>query len=336
MATEKPNPTMKDVAQEAGVALGTVSKVVNGIPVGEEYRVRVEKAIKKLGYRVNIYARGLRNERTRTIQVIIPNLTNPFFAELVHHITKELAQKDYKTMLCMTDGDPSLEQTHILMAKQHMADGIICLSYDPTLQAPEHMPLVSIDRYFGAQIPCVSSDNYGGGRLAAEKLIENGCKCLAFLRSGTKLANEPNKRRDGFVSVCEERGVPYALKMIDDGTSYSEFEAFLQEHLHSGKLDFDGIFCVTDALAYWTRKTLRGMGLRVPEDVQIIGYDGVRSFGNMDLPCSTIVQPLEGMAKACVDLVLDSHPERTPSLICLPVSYAYGGTTRQENQEAGL
>lgn len=125
MATEKPNPTMKDVAQEAGVALGTVSKVVNGIPVGEEYRVRVEKAIKKLGYRVNIYARGLRNERTRTIQVIIPNLTNPFFAELVHHITKELAQKDYKTMLCMTDGDPSLEQTHILMAKQHMADGII-------------------------------------------------------------------------------------------------------------------------------------------------------------------------------------------------------------------
>ena len=329
MPTEKSNPTMKDVAREAGVAIGTVSKVVNGLPVGEAYRVRVERAIKKLNYRVNIYARGLRNERTRTIQVIIPNLTNPFFAELVHHIIKELVRKDYKTMLCTTDGDPSLEQTHILMAKQHMADGIICLSYNPTLQVPENVPLVSIDRYFGAKIPCVSSDNYGGGRLAAEKLMENGCGRLAFLRVGTSLASETNKRKDGFVSACEERGVPYALKIIDDGTPYSEFEAFLREHLHGGRLDFDGIFCVTDALAFWTRNTLQGMGIRVPKDVQIIGYDGVRRFGTADLPCSTIVQPLAGIAETCVDLVLDGHPEKAPSLICLPVSYACGGTTRQ-------
>ena len=136
MPTEKSNPTMKDVAREAGVAIATVSKVVNGLPVGKEYRVRVEKAIKKLNYQVNSYAQGLRNDRTRTIQVIIPNLTNPFFAELVNCIVKELAQRDYRTMLCMTDGDPSLEQAHVLTAKQHMADGIICLSYNPTLQVP--------------------------------------------------------------------------------------------------------------------------------------------------------------------------------------------------------
>lgn len=78
MPTEKSNPTMKDVAREAGVAIATVSKVVNGLPVGQEYRVRVEKAITKLNYQVNSYAQGLRNDRTRTIQVIIPNLTNPF------------------------------------------------------------------------------------------------------------------------------------------------------------------------------------------------------------------------------------------------------------------
>ena len=192
MPTEKSNPTMKDVAREAGVAIATVSKVVNGLPVGKEYRVRVEKAIKKLNYQVNSYAQGLRNDRTRTIQVIIPNLTNPFFAELVNCIVKELAQRDYRTMLCMTDGDPSLEQAHVLTAKQHMADGIICLSYNPTLQVPENVPLVSIDRYFGAKIPCVSSDNYGGGRLAAEKLMENGCGRLAFLRVGTSLASETN------------------------------------------------------------------------------------------------------------------------------------------------
>jgi len=320
---------MKDVAQEAGVALATVSKVINGIPVGKEYRVRVEKAIKKLNYRVNIYAQGMRSERTHTIQVIIPNLTNPFFAELVNCIARELARRNYKTMLCTTDSDPGLEQTHVLMAEQHMADGIICLTYNPKLQVPESIPVVSIDRCLGTKIPCVSSDNYGGGHLAAEKLIENGCKNLAFLRTGTSLVNETNKRKDGFVSACEERGIPYTLKMIDDGTPYSAFEVFLQEHMRGGKLDFDGIFCATDALAHWTQNILQGMGIRVPDDVQIIGFDGVRCFGDMDLLCSTIVQPLERIAETCVDLVLDGHPEKAPSLVCLPVSYTCGGTTRQ-------
>jgi len=320
---------MKDVAREAGVALGTVSKVINGIPVGNEYRVRVEKAIKKLNYRVNSYAQGMRSERTRTIQVIIPNLTNPFFAELVHCITRELAQRNYKTMLCTTDGDSEQEQAQVLMAEQHMADGIICLTYHPKLQVPENIPLVSIDRCLGTKIPCVSSDNYGGGYLAAEKLVENGCKNLAFLRIGSNLVNETNKRKDGFVSACEERGIPYTLKVIDDGTPFSAFEAFLQEYVHSGKLDFDGIFCVTDAIAHWTQNFLQGMGIRVPDDVQIIGFDGVRCFGDMDFLCSTIVQPIERIAETCVDLVLDGHPEKAPSLICLPVSYAYGGTTRQ-------
>ena len=329
MSKERSTPTMKDVAREAGVAIGTVSKVINGIPVGKSYRARVEKAIKKLDYRVNTYAQGMRSSRTFTIQVIVPNLTNPFFAELVHHITRDLAQKNYKTMLCTTDGDPHLEQVHVSVAEQRMADGIICLSYNPKLQVPEGIPLVSIDRYFGARIPCVSSDNYGGGRLAAEKLLENGCKKLAFLRVGSSLANEPDKRKDGFVSVCEERGVPYTLKMIDDGTPYSEFETFLREHMHGRKLDFDGIFCVTDALAYWTRNLIQGMGIRVPDDVQLTAFDGVRCVGNMDLPCSTIVQPMKEIAETCVDLVLDDRLEKIPSLICLPVSYAYGGTTRQ-------
>ncbi len=329
MPKERSNPTMKDVAQEAGVALATVSKVVNGIPVGKECRVRVEKAIKKLNYRVNIYAQGMRSERTHTIQVIIPNLTNPFFAELVNCIARELAQRNYKTMLCTTDSDPGLEQAHVLMAEQHMADGIICLTYNPKLQVPESIPVVSIDRCLGTNIPCVSSDNYGGGHLAAEKLIENGCKNLAFLRTGTSLVNETNKRKDGFVSACEERGIPYTLKIIDDGTPYSAFEVFLREHMQGAKLDFDGIFCVTDALAHWTRNFLQGMGIRVPDDVQIVGFDGVRCFGDMDLLCSTIVQPLERIAETCVDLVLDGHPEKAPSLVCLPVSYAYGRTTRR-------
>ena len=321
-------PTMKDVAREAGVALGTVSKVINGIPVGESYRVRVEEAIKKLNYRVNSYAKGLKSNRTFNVAVMVPNLISPFFSKLVNCINKSLAQRGYRMLLCATDYDPEQEQNYVIMAEQQKVDGIICLSYNPNLQVSEDVPLISIDRYFGAHIPCVASDNYGGGVLAAQTLVKNGCKNLAFMRVGSRLTNEPNKRKDGFINACENMDIPYTLKIIDDGTPYSAFEEFLQEHLHDSKLDFDGIFCVTDTLAHQIIGSLHRMGLRVPEDVQVIGYDGIRHFGDLDYTCSTIVQPVEEMAEVCVDLVLEKADTKSPSLICLPVHYAFGGTTK--------
>ena len=328
MSANKSVPTMKDVAREAGVALGTVSKVVNGIPVGEEYRLRVEKAIKKLNYRVSSYARGLRSSKTYTIAVIMPNLVNPFFAKLVDCINRELALRKYRMLFYATDSDPTLEQELVHLAEQQKVDGIIVLSYNPDLQVSPDVPLVSIDRYFGAQFPCVCSDNYGGGRLAAEKLVENGCRSLACLRIGSRLTNEPTKRRDGFTAACEALGVPCTVKNVDDYTPYATFEEFLREHYHNGKLDYDGLFCYTDGLAHQIRGTLARMGLRVPEDVQIIGFDGVRHFGDLEYTCSTIVQPIEAIAATCVETLLEKRSENAPALLCLPISYAWGGTTK--------
>ena len=161
MSGNKTVPTMKDVAREAGVALGTVSKVVNGIPVGEEYRLRVESAIEKLNYRVSSYARGLRSSKTYTIAVMVPNLISPFFSKLVDCINRELSARKYRMLFYATDYDPAQEQELVHLAEQQKVDGIICLSYNPHLQVSPDVPLVSIDRYFGAQIPCVASDNYG-------------------------------------------------------------------------------------------------------------------------------------------------------------------------------
>ena len=329
MHRRKNGPTMKDVAQEAGVALGTVSKVINGAPVGEDYRLRVEAAIEKLGYRVNQVARSLRAERTRLIEVMVPNLVNPYFCRLVDCLSRELTRRGYRMLLCATDYDPDREQAQMLAAEQQMVDGIICLSYNPDLTVPERVPLISIDRSFGANVPCVASDNFSGGRLAAQTLAANGCTNLAFLKIGTRLANEPNKRKDGFVSACEEMGLPYTLKILDDETPYAVFEEFLREHLHGGRLDLDGIFCATDSLAYQIVRTLRAMGQAVPEQVQVIGFDGARCFGDQELHCSTIVQPVEAIAEACVTMLLEKHLEKVPYLLCLPVQYAPGGTTKQ-------
>ena len=111
-------PTMKDVAQEAGVALGTVSKVFNGIPVGESYRIKVEEAARKLGYQVNQYARGLKTNKTNTVAVILPGVNHPFFAALAHHICEALARRDYRMLLYVTASNPEIEQNCVNMVRQ--------------------------------------------------------------------------------------------------------------------------------------------------------------------------------------------------------------------------
>ena len=102
-------PTMKDVAAEAGVALGTVSKVFNGIPVGESYRLKVEEAAKKLGYQVNSYARGMRTNKTNTIAIIMPQINHPYFSALTECICRELTEINYSAYLAITDRDPQAE-----------------------------------------------------------------------------------------------------------------------------------------------------------------------------------------------------------------------------------
>lgn len=335
MKKRNSNPTMKDVAREAGVALGTVSKVVNGLPVGESYRIRVEEAIKKLNYQVNSYAQGLKANKTYTVALLIPNTREPFFGLLAYHINLALLKRKYRMLLLSTDSDYAQEQEYIMMAKQNKVDGIIGLTYNPDLVIEEGIPFVSVDRSMGPKIPCVACDNFAGGQMAAEKLADLGCKNVAFIRAGSILNNEPNKRKAGFENGCLSRSLHYEMKIINDGESYDEFEYFLREHMNAGKLEFDGIFCVTDGLAYFIRKLLRRLGLRVPEDVQLIGFDGTRYFGNSDYICSTIVQPVPEIAEMCVELLLQENMTTKPPLVCLPVSYAYGGTTLEsaENRE---
>ena len=236
-------------------------------------------------------------------------------------------------LLCSTEYDLELEQEYVQMAQQNKVDGIIGLTYNPDLHVDNSIPFVSIDRSVGPHIPCVASDNFAGGQMAAEKLADLGCKNLAFLRTGSSLTNEPNKRKAGFENGCLARNLSYSMKILDENASMDEFESFLREHLHNGKLDFDGIFCVTDSIVINIRRILAKMGLRVPEDVQMIGFDGIREFGDGNFICSTIVQPVPEIAEMCVELLLQENMSTKPPLVCLPVSYAFGGTTKEAAHE---
>ena len=329
MAKSRNAPTMADVAREAGVALGTVSRVVNGQQVGAGFRDKVEAAIQRLGYQYNSSGRALRTDSTNIIAVIIPNTINPYFSLLVHHLNLELEKRGKRMLLCFTEYDRNREQDLIRMAQQNHVDGIIALTYNPNLTIPEEIPFVTIDRFFSVSVPCVAADNFTGGRLAAQKLASLGCRRVAFLRIGSVLTNEPSKRKDGFISACVELGLPFEVMALEDREPFSRFEQFLRGHMTDGKLSFDGLFAGTDYLAWQIIRLLRSMGIRVPEDVQVIGFDGIRIFGDMEYAVSTIVQPVPEIAEACVSTVLSRHMFAKPSLICLPVRYAPGGTTKE-------
>jgi len=330
-------PTMKDVAREADVALGTVSKVVNGIPVGPVYKKKVEQAIAALGYEVNTYARGLKTQRTKTITLIIPDTKNPFYAAFTYHIESATYKRGYKLILCCSNSSPEKEIEYLSLASQNKTDGIIALTYsDIGDYIPAGIPLVAFDRYFeNASIPRVSSDNFSGGLLAVNKLLELGCKKPIFVRLHSRFPGETDKRMQGYLEACKKQNlVPDYLNELDCDDARNRIKQFISNRINpDGTLGFDGVFANTDYHGYMILKILQELGYQAPKDVQIIGFDGISKFGGEeDLFVSSICQPIPELAELCIDTILNEDNRVIPSLSLLPVYYRWGGTTKKENQ----
>lgn len=329
-------PTMKDVAKEAGVALGTVSKVINHIPVGEDYKKRVERAIKVLNYEVNAYARGLKMQHTKTLTLIVPDTRNPFYAAFTHHIESAAYNNGYKLILCCSNDVPQKEIEYLNLASQNKTEGIIALTYsDIGNFVPPHIPIVMFDRYLvNSSIPRVASDNLAGGIMAVNKLIELGCKKPVFIRFHSPYGGESDKRMLGYLEACKIHHIePDYLNQLDCDDSRNMIRNYISSHINSnGSLSFDGIFTNTDYHGNMTLKILHEMGYRVPDDVQLIGFDGIRKFGGdeEDLFISSICQPIKELARLCVQTVLIKEGETIQNLTLLPVRYEWGGTTRKE------
>ena len=138
-----------------------------------------------------------------------------------------------------------------------------------------------------------------------------------------------------FAAAAVEPGLPFEVCNLPEGSPLSAFEAFLKRHILESDHPLDGIFCGNDAQAWQVVHILRAMGRRVPEDVQVIGFDGTRMFGNLDYVCSTIVQPVPDLAETAVNMVLSNDFTGLPPLVCLPVRYQPGGTTRDGEGRPG-
>ena len=216
-----------------------------------------------------------------------------------------------------------------------MADGVIALTYNPNLEVDSSIPIVTIDRHLGETIPCVSSDNFRGGELAAEKLIELGCRRLLFLRINSRTPGEPDKRCAGFESICGAKGVEHKTLSVYDEETEEPIYRFVEENIHDGRFDFDGIFCNSDMLANGVCRFLTERGVSVPDQVQIIGYDGIIDRFTDQVVCSTIEQPIAQMAQAAVTLIMNYFETTEGMNVCLPVRYVSGGTTKDQDVRNG-
>ena len=335
--------TIKDVAKDAGVSIGTVSKVINGVHVRDEYFQRVEASIQKLNYRVNLNARGLKAQRTNDIAVIVPTLENPFFPPMVDAIEKELTERGKRMLICISRNDRDKLRGYIEMARNNRVDGIFGVTYsnidDDIL---EHMPIVSFDRHFKSSIPCVASDNFAGGELAARTLAEKGCKKLLCFWTGSDYDCEPSKRIKGFQQYCLKNHIEHNVlsymdyEQVDTGFMYISqmnrdmVRNIIHGHSDKGKFEFDGIFCSSDHLALIVKEELENIGIRVPQDVQIIGFDGIQIMNGGKPIVSSIQQPVAQIAQTGVSILLQLIEEGSAeSVVDLPVRFVEGGTTRQ-------
>mgnify|MGYP004443280977 CR=1 FL=1 len=336
--------TIKDVAKDAGVSVGTVSNVLNNRKVSAKRREKVEASIEKLGYSVNVAARSMRSPMSGTVGILLPELLNPFYTVLLQELEKELSDKGRRSMICIYGSDGEKEKEFLNFAVKNCLDGVICVTnsrVEDIVCAENGLPGVLIDRRIDG-IPCIASDSYQGGYLAAEKLVEKGSRNVLFIQIVPRVRHEVHLRRAGFEDYCKEHGIAYGSIEFSEQqvesiySSFSEVEApmimdILKTYVGGEKQgrSIDGIFAGTDHLAYVISKNLEKMGIRVPEDVQVIGFDGLRVMNRGEYYVSTIRQDISLLAKKSAEtLLLMTDGKKVPDHIRIPVEFIDGRTTK--------
>ena len=266
---------MKDVAQRAGVGVGTVSRVINDSGyVSADTRKKIERAIEELGYTPNELARNLFRNRTGIIGVLIPDLDHPFFSAFARETELSLYKLGYKTMICNTVGSSNRERDYLNMLDRNMVDGIITGAH--TLHKTEYAnrkhTIVALDQDFGPEIPIIGSDHLYGGKLAAEIMIKNGCKRIIQI---TGIA--PNVAANDRHTVFEESLKAHGIEVLNIEMEWNKFDH--QSYWDAAKEaiekypDADGVFAADQPALCYMHLAIQA-GKRVPEDLK-----AVRPFG---------------------------------------------------------
>lgn len=322
---------IKDVAKRANVGVGTVSRMLNGSGyVAEETREKIEIAMRELNYTPNELARNLYHKRTGIIAVLVPNVSNPFFAEFVDYVEAELYEAGFKMMLCNTVKASNAEMEYLDMLNRHIVDGVITgvHSLDVKEYRKIHKPIVALDRYLGEHIPVVAVNHREGGRLAAETLIRNGCKKILHFRGSTEVESPYHERHYEFERIMEKNHIETYSYELEWNRLDSEYYREAMEDVFSKGIEFDGVFAV-DGLAIECMNEAIRRHLKVPGDVKFVAYDGTFITKLVEPKMTAVVQPISGLAKESVSLLKDliGGKEYSNKQVVLDVQLRKGDTT---------
>ena len=316
--------TLKDVAAECGLTVTTVSRVLNNRGyISDETRKKVYAAMDKLNYRPNEVARSLSKKTTNTIGVIVPHIRHPYFSEMISNIENAASKQGYKIILCNSKGRNNKEKEYLDMCTSNRVAGIILFSGSVAVQefTDSNIALVTVERFVENGTAAVECDNKQGGELAAQHLIDQGCKRLLNVSGITDNSMPADDRTLGFKEVCEKNGVYY--KVV--ATSMGQYNSLDYHDMLEGALgideEIDGVFASSDLIASQVLQVCSKLGKRVPEDIKIVGFDDVMISQITNPPISTIHQPIKEMAEAAVDMVIAaSEGKMVPKRTLLPVT----------------
>ncbi|HET8894867.1 MAG TPA: LacI family DNA-binding transcriptional regulator [Gaiellaceae bacterium] len=319
--------TIKDIARVAGVAPSTVSKALNGsAEVSEATRANVAAVATRLGYRPNSIARSLKVRRTHTLGVITNDREGAFTTAMVHGVADVASGHSFGVFLCNSYGGSSKERQHIELLLDKQVDGIILTGFKVEQRgapaAPTGaVPLVYLYSYTSAtDSPCILPDDEGGARLATKHLIGLGRRRIAFI-NGPPSYEATHLRLTGYQSALEEHELPSDTALVLTAGDWNQDSGFrLAQQLMSRTERPDAILCANDELAAGAILGLTELGLKVPRDVAIVGFDDRPFAAHLPIPLTTVALPLLEMGEVAAQKMFEaiSGGQRENELIRVP------------------
>lgn len=302
--------TIYDVAREAGVSIATVSQVINGKgKISEERRNEIIQIMERLQYQPSVIAAALTGKKTYTLGLLVPDISNPFFAEIARAVEDQGHQLGYSVVICSTDNKDERVERYLSLLQQKSVDGMIIGTgvdnkeiLTPLLERSTPIALIAREMPL-LDLNTVVVDDVVGGALAARHLLELGHTRAAVLAEQAKVSSSRERVR-GFGQALEEAGcllpeeaVRYCDYVVEDGKRKA------LELL--GRPDRPtALFCCNDLLAIGALQAAKELGLRVPADLSVIGFDNTILASVTDPPLTTVAQPIESMGKKAVDLLI--------------------------------
>lgn len=302
--------SIKQIAELSGVSVATVSRVINNNGrFSEETRQKVLDIIKKYDYTTNMAAKSLRVSKSNTIGIIVPDINNLFFAELVLEIENFFFDEGYSVFICNTGQNETKEKEYFKSLDSKLVDGIICISsnlVNPTNYVKRNIPIVYLNNTDIKEYYSVECNHYEGGYLAGEELIKKNCKRIVLI-TNNKIASSVNSKIQGFKDALEKYNIPCYSELI---FRLDIKEGIFEDSLHTinelieKNIDFDGIFATNDLRAHGALVALQNHNISVPDKVKIVGYDGTSISKYANPPISTIYQDKKILATRTSNLLL--------------------------------